>query len=446
MINTNHIILKNFIEINFRDLEEAMGVQNRVAEVFYEKLQPRMEALFDEMVGDKYLSSIEYLEIDCEIISHTNWEEEWVETTLRKLREQLRTIHKKSLGKDELHELAKESFIFFLEHGYFPWNHRLNSIIELEQSLSIDASLMTKLKEAFGKSDIVAERLSYQFSENFRNRLITTFLEDNRQKLQLIVSFYETLLPLEIDRRPIDSAMFKSILNHSEDAGSIQHFFSLVHTEVEEVRPVIQEMVEKMHELTKKNALLATKAGKEKKEAQKIRERKIIKENAEAIYINNAGLVIVHPFLPQFFEELLLIKEQEWVDDYSKHRATLILNFLATGVDEFFEFNLPLHKILCGIEIDVVAKAEQPIAETVKSECDDLLLEVIRHWSVLKNTAIVTFRETFLQRNGKLSRTDNGWLLQVEQKAVDVLLGSLPWGIGIIKLPWMKGLLYVEWC
>jgi hypothetical protein len=50
-----------------------------------------------------------------------------------------------------------------------------------------------------------------------------------------------------------------------------------------------------------------------------------------------------------------------------------------------------------------------------------------------------------LQRAGKLSRVDDGWLLQIEQKGVDVLLSYLPWGIGLIKLPWMTELLYVEW-
>jgi hypothetical protein len=36
-------------------------------------------------------------------------------------------------------------------------------------------------------------------------------------------------------------------------------------------------------------------------------------------------------------------------------------------------------------------------------------------------------------------------MLQVEQKAVDVLLNTLPWGIGVIKLPWMKEILHTEW-
>jgi hypothetical protein len=74
-----------------------------------------------------------------------------------------------------------------------------------------------------------------------------------------------------------------------------------------------------------------------------------------------------------------------------------------------------------------------------------MLSEVIRHWSVLKNTSVAGLRETFLQREGRISPAANGWKLQIERKTVDVLLGKLPWGIGIIKLPWMNELMYVDW-
>jgi len=73
------------------------------------------------------------------------------------------------------------------------------------------------------------------------------------------------------------------------------------------------------------------------------------------------------------------------------------------------------------------------------------LIAVINHWEVLKNTSADGLREAFLQRRGKLSRVDGGWLMQVEQRAIDVLLNKLPWGISIIKLPWMNEMLFVEW-
>ena len=74
-----------------------------------------------------------------------------------------------------------------------------------------------------------------------------------------------------------------------------------------------------------------------------------------------------------------------------------------------------------------------------------MLGSVIEHWVILKNTSIEGLRESFLQRNGKLTFANNEWLLQVEQKPYDMLLQSLPWNIGFIKLAWMNQILITEW-
>ena len=40
---------------------------------------------------------------------------------------------------------------------------------------------------------------------------------------------------------------------------------------------------------------------------------------------------------------------------------------------------------------------------------------------------------------------DGDWLLRVEARTVDILLDQLPWGVSLVKLPWMDRLLRVEW-
>jgi len=54
-------------------------------------------------------------------------------------------------------------------------------------------------------------------------------------------------------------------------------------------------------------------------------------------------------------------------------------------------------------------------------------------------------RGSFFVRPGKLSRRGSDDLLQVEARSYDLLLDRLPWGIGLIQLPWMKSILWVEW-
>ena len=75
-----------------------------------------------------------------------------------------------------------------------------------------------------------------------------------------------------------------------------------------------------------------------------------------------------------------------------------------------------------------------------------MLAAVIGHWSKLGKSSPDALRSGFLARSGKLSfAPGEDWKLQVEQNALDILLNYLPWGIGVVRLPWLPGMLMVEW-
>ena len=191
--------------------------------------------------------------------------------------------------------------------------------------------------------------------------------------------------------------------------------------------------------------------------------------DSEEIYIYNSGLVLLWPFLPRFFESLKLIQRGQFVNSESAQRAVLILQYLVDAATEIPEHFLPLNKILCGIDLLEPVAANLEISETQKDECEHLLSAVISNWSILKNTSINGFRHAFLQREGilkvraprlrsstrrgsgspeaRLRRPlrDHSWLLQVEQTTYDILLDRIPWSISVVKLPWIEGVLYVEW-
>jgi hypothetical protein len=161
----------------------------------------------------------------------------------------------------------------------------------------------------------------------------------------------------------------------------------------------------------------------------------------DSIYINNAGLVILAPFLTAFFKKLNLVKDDKLTD---KAKAITLLNYLVTGNIDFDEVDIVLNKIVCGEVPDAFIKPTK-ITVDEKQEADDLLIAVIEHWSVLKNTSPDGLRGTFLQREGRLMFADNKWSLKVQEQSFDMLLAHLPWGIGVVKLPWMEHVIYVEW-
>jgi hypothetical protein len=165
----------------------------------------------------------------------------------------------------------------------------------------------------------------------------------------------------------------------------------------------------------------------------------------EGIYVTHAGLVLLHPFLHTFFRKLELVKEGAFIEKEKQERAICLLHELAKSNTEPYEYDLVLPKLLCGWPLHQVVNTGIELSKEEKNEAAHLLQAVIEQWEILKNTSILGLQETFLQREGKLHFKNENWWLQVEKKSMDILLDHLPWTIGMIKLPWMKELLRVEW-
>jgi hypothetical protein len=166
---------------------------------------------------------------------------------------------------------------------------------------------------------------------------------------------------------------------------------------------------------------------------------------SEEIYVHNAGLVLLWPYLARFFENLGLLANYQFVNEAANERAIQLLHYLGSSNGEAPEYELMLNKILCGIDPEAPIQPFFTINETEIVECESLLQSVIKLWPVLKNVTIAGLRSMFLKREGIISIRDGHWLLRIEEQAHDVLLDKMPWGINTVKLPWMPELLFVEW-
>ncbi|NTU58401.1 MAG: hypothetical protein HGB00_05715 [Chlorobiaceae bacterium] len=166
-------------------------------------------------------------------------------------------------------------------------------------------------------------------------------------------------------------------------------------------------------------------------------------DEQSGIYVDNAGLVLLHPFLPQCFEALGIARHEEIL---LPDRALQLLHHLSTGKENAPEYELVIPKILCGLQPGTPTGKPSGLTPEDREESAALLSAVVRHWDALKNTAPEVLRRTYIKRPGKLSRRNDGnWLLQVESNSYDILLERLPWGISMIRLPWMTRMLHVEW-
>ena len=164
-------------------------------------------------------------------------------------------------------------------------------------------------------------------------------------------------------------------------------------------------------------------------------------------FARNAGLVILHPFLPHFFTQLGLAEKRQFVSDESKQRAVHLLQWLAAGKLETPEEELLLNKLMCGLEPEFPVPSGIEIISAEMEECKNLMSHVLHLWRALKSSSPEAIRTTFLQRDGLIGREgfSGGWKVTVERNTFDVLLDQLPWGISMIKLPWNPWLIHVEW-
>jgi hypothetical protein len=165
----------------------------------------------------------------------------------------------------------------------------------------------------------------------------------------------------------------------------------------------------------------------------------------EGLFVQNAGLILLHPYLESFFGEIELLENGDFRDRQCRETAVHLLHYLA--VKEVFtpEYDLVFEKYLCGIPADEPIQRFLILPDPMKQECDQLLRAVIRNWNKLKETSPDGLREGFLRRKGKLTHDAFGSRLRLEHMAHDVLLSFLPWGISVVRLPWMAEILSVEW-
>lgn len=188
------------------------------------------------------------------------------------------------------------------------------------------------------------------------------------------------------------------------------------------------------------------KRAKEKERSEEAEEARAKQQEKNVkLYIPNAGLVILHPFLATYFTRLGLMDNNIFLSNEAKERAVLILQYLATGRTKFDEYELILNKILCGLPI------EQPVANEIEltdyeTALTDELFDVLKQrWEKVKNSSVESIRASFIQREGALELLEDQWNLRVEQRGYDLLLQTLPWAFGFIKTSWMNQILTVEW-
>lgn len=167
----------------------------------------------------------------------------------------------------------------------------------------------------------------------------------------------------------------------------------------------------------------------------------------ERLHIEDAGLIILHPFLISFFSTLKMMdpEKKQFASLAMQERAVHLLKCMTGYKGPHYGHLLTLEKMICGLPFTYPVSKDFEIRPEEEQEIENLLSAVCQHWKPLKKSTKESLQQSFILRHGTLEYADSAWIVRVEGSAIDILLEDLPWEISTILFPWLEPMIFVEW-
>jgi len=493
-VNGDVIIRRQKIRLQASDEKLAFDCKQYLNEIITSKLPEIYERIFHQNIHQDSYVSINSIQVDLGNLQVSDFKTRFVQIVEEKIVSELKkqfeenpynrdfsvddnfnpapNTSSSSIEYNSEKNQKKIALLYFLENGTYPWWYEkqlrkspsevLKAFDEQEQK-EFFLKLLTKIKAL---SILEAERTFSRFTdymtstdlEIYINHLINLY-PDNSIKININTLLWEKNQIAKLFNIPkkifLKQLLAFTILNVDE-TDLIKNFLIYLKksfpASTEELKNRLKDAT-----LSQASSNLRKHVYDELIEANTINladdpKKEQIKESVnnhqlkEGVYIENAGLILLHPFLPAYFKDLEIINnENRFISPDSHVRAAVLLYYLQCGNEKYNEWEMPLNKILCGMQhIDLIPNGIK-LKKKEKEESKLLLQTVVSYWDALKGSSIEALQNTFFQRQGKITPKDNSWLIQIERTGVDILLDRLPWSIGAIKLPWLKEIIHTEW-
>lgn len=471
----HHVIKTQIINVATDNSNEVFSLQHKLSNLFYRVMVPVLEKLFDDLAPGDQVVYLDSVEIDLGIMTteemeKKEWPDRFKEMVYRQFKEIVLLNKIKNTDARGIPG-ASQQWLHYMQFGSIPWN-----------TLRTDALWYKKVLEEFAKNFYSIDLLRKLLISDARAVRRIVLLHDpfylahlievlTAQKQNQLVLIMETLFncigknkKLTFDTGKIKSLkqqawesifVYTAAKNKNATEAEIIQNAILKNLSKDDIKQVpkqknVPQELEPFIPAIKKiiQSSVVDKTGNQQTDLQKevsIDDGKI-KIPEEGIFVKYAGLVILHPFLNQFFKRMNLTANGKFKDKNAQQKAISLLNYAATGNTFFEEHELVVHKVMCGFPLHDIIDPVIELDQIEKDEADSLLEAVISEWSILKNSTIDGLRESFLQRNGKFINVNSVDIrLMVETHALDVLLDHLPWALSIIKFSWMPQVLKVDW-
>ena len=422
---TTHLIRQQYLHIAYNGSDPtALALKSRISDLCHHYLLPALESTLDRYSPANGRLCIDRLEVDAGTLELGRLEKDLADTIAQALDKSLRD----QLDSDATSRQATpqqsldEAFLHFLKTGTLPRSFSLPTGCDLEQVLV--GSWLVSGTAQMGPRDLPAAVLAGLVSATARQRLVGQFSPSFLKKMLAMYS------PQGVQSvTDVLEAIGSPVVPEAERERFQRSIWEAAFAGVVTGKPLTEEYL--VGEA--RNAVLGTTGGDDQPAT----------EVGPGIQVENAGLVLLHPFLPEFFETIGIAARDELLQP---DRALCLLHYLSSGQLTTPEYRTMLPKVLCNVDVSTPVPSNVGLTAGEQEEAKKLLKRVIGRWEVQLDSSVDRFRGTFLLRRGELSlRADGDWLLQVEPEQCDTLLERLPWGLYLIKLPWMERMLFVEW-
>ncbi|MDR6156883.1 hypothetical protein QF023_000399 [Chryseobacterium sp. SLBN-27] len=496
----NHIIQKVFIEITVNNKEKAYGIKDDINSFLSIDVFPEIEKYINsiehKLAG--HTLQIPRLELNFDI-NNSSLNAELKDRITQLFKEELSEIAKHhEMFNQETESGSKaywvsnqeklvQTFIYFLENGCMPWwNSDENSINFFEtavfDSLISAPSFQKSIVSVLPKQHI-QRRIINQLTDVQIAQLCLKISENKQLQINLDDEIILHISKLKhADRTFVWHMVLRVLLKylHSSATTDLREYFLEEVSKAEQIKwlqvksnlknlkalagifPFVteNEIAESIENtgLTKNIGTVEDQKPnkyniKDYPKSSKIHEE-IINQSLEEIhndgimndgqYVQNAGLILIHPFIKTFFEhcDLLRPENQKLTDP---ELGVHLLHYIATGNVNPPEYDMVFEKFLCNIPMHQSINRHIKLSRKHKTQAKNVIESVQHNWSPMKKSSAALLQNEFFQRSGKLLVTDHDYTLTVERKTQDILLEKLAWGIGLVKLPWKEKFILVNW-
>lgn len=447
-----HRIKEMQIEAQASNRKAASALQKQLSFwVHTRAFQECMQLSLDAVVDEKTYLWIDTLELDIDASNQASFIQNFSKALLKAL-ENAKQEHQLKNGQGakmiSKAEWQRELFLHFLQNGTFPADTPLELIVAIRTQLkafpTIESSIAQAIIQLKASDNILFwTRLFYMFSlEKLLHFLqqYWAFSPAFRQKIK-------SLLEGEASSITIKSS-FKNTGGTITIKQQLKNFIQLI-----QQLQAGQQEAEILHALQQqinaKPSLENIAYQKQDTNVEAFLEASNSKTDTTAQLVTGAGLVLLWTRFRRLLKQLEWIESKTFVDENAQQKAILWMHYLVHGqVDEIWEDDLLLPKVLCGWSVAEPVNTQLELEEAAFQAADMLLEKLLLDWMPNKTFSKDWLRTQFLRRTAIIKqRIDGAWQLHVPQKTEDILLNRLPSDISyaVIRYSWMEGLLFVEW-